>query len=79
MWMRLLASYSMTITYILLLLLLMQEISRRLASSCPDLAGIFGCLSRDEARHAGFCNKAMSDFNLALDLGFLTRKRCVLC
>ena len=26
-------------------------------------------------RHAGFLNKAMSDFNLALDLGFLTKNR----
>jgi magnesium-protoporphyrin IX monomethyl ester aerobic oxidative cyclase len=28
-----------------------------------------------QARHAGFLNKAMSDFNLALDLGFLTKNR----
>ncbi|KAF4371546.1 hypothetical protein G4B88_008261 [Cannabis sativa] len=30
---------------------------------------------QDEARHAGFLNKGLSDFNLALDLGFLTKAR----
>lgn len=39
------------------------------------VAEIFTLMSRDEARHAGFLNKAMSDFNLALDLGFLTKNR----
>ena len=39
------------------------------------VADIFSLMSRDEARHAGFLNKAMSDFNLALDLGFLTKNR----
>ncbi len=32
-------------------------------------------MSRDEASHAGFFNKAISDFNLSLDLGFLTKSR----
>lgn len=40
-----------------------------------SVAEIFTLMSRDEARHAGFLNKAMSDFNLALDLGFLTKNR----
>ena len=42
---------------------------------CPAVADIFSLMSRDEARHAGFLNKAMSDFGLALDLGFLTKNR----
>ena len=45
------------------------------ALACYAVAEIFTLMSRDEARHAGFLNKAMSDFNLALDLGFLTKNR----
>jgi magnesium-protoporphyrin IX monomethyl ester aerobic oxidative cyclase len=46
------------------------------ATNTPALLlQIFTLMSRDEARHAGFLNKAMSDFNLALDLGFLTKNR----
>ncbi|CAI5463260.1 unnamed protein product [Closterium sp. Yama58-4] len=41
----------------------------------PCIAEIFTLMSRDEARHAGFLNKALSDFNLSLDLGFLTKAR----
>ena len=32
-------------------------------------------MARDEARHAGFLNKSMSDFGLQLDLGFLTASK----
>lgn len=55
--------------------LLYKEISRNLKKSNPLLAEGFSFMSRDEARHAGFLNKALSDFNLSLDLGFLTKNR----
>eukprot|EP00897_Mesotaenium_endlicherianum_P002189 jgi/Mesen1/1999/ME000147S01097 len=55
--------------------LLYKELGRRLKKTNPVVAEIFTLMSRDEARHAGFLNKAMSDFNLALDLGFLTKAR----
>jgi magnesium-protoporphyrin IX monomethyl ester (oxidative) cyclase len=55
--------------------LLYKEISRNLKKANPLLAEAFSFMSRDEARHAGFLNKAMSDFNISLDLGFLTKTR----
>ena len=55
--------------------LLYKEISRNLKKQNPLLAEGFAFMSRDEARHAGFLNKAMSDFNVSLDLGFLTKTR----
>lgn len=55
--------------------LLYKEISRNLKKTNPLLAEGFAYMSRDEARHAGFLNKAMSDFNISLDLGFLTKTR----
>ena len=55
--------------------LLYKEISRNLKKYNSLLAEGFSYMSRDEARHAGFLNKAMSDFNVSLDLGFLTKTR----
>eukprot|EP00898_Chlorokybus_atmophyticus_P002118 jgi/Chlat1/2907/Chrsp2S04663 len=55
--------------------LLYKELGRRLKTTNPTVAEIFTLMSRDEARHAGFLNKSLSDFNLALDLGFLTKNR----
>jgi magnesium-protoporphyrin IX monomethyl ester (oxidative) cyclase len=55
--------------------LLYKELSRKLKDKSPVLAECFSLMSRDEARHAGFLNKAMADFNLQLDLGFLTKSR----
>ena len=54
--------------------LLYKELGRRLKGRNPVLAEIFTLMARDEARHAGFLNKALSDFNLSLDLGFLNQK-----
>ncbi|NCJ05018.1 magnesium-protoporphyrin IX monomethyl ester (oxidative) cyclase [Synechococcales cyanobacterium C] len=55
--------------------LLYKELGRRLKDKNPVLAECFNLMSRDEARHAGFLNKALSDFRLSLDLGFLTKSR----
>uniref|UniRef100_A0A1Z1MVF4 Magnesium-protoporphyrin IX monomethyl ester [oxidative] cyclase n=1 Tax=Tolypiocladia glomerulata TaxID=860646 RepID=A0A1Z1MVF4_9FLOR len=55
--------------------LLYKELSRRLSQTNPILAECFLLMSRDEARHAGFLNKAIGDFNISLDLGFLTKSR----
>jgi len=55
--------------------LLYKEIARNLKKSNTLLAEGFSFMARDEARHAGFLNKAMSDFNVSLDLGFLTKTR----
>lgn len=55
--------------------ILFKEISRRIKDRQPLLSEIFHLMARDEARHAGFLNKAMSDFNISLDLGFLTKNR----
>ncbi|MEO0987124.1 MAG: magnesium-protoporphyrin IX monomethyl ester (oxidative) cyclase [Cyanobacteria bacterium J06639_14] len=55
--------------------LLYKELGRRIKDTSPLVAECFNLMSRDEARHAGFLNKAMSDFNLQLDLGFLTKSK----
>jgi magnesium-protoporphyrin IX monomethyl ester (oxidative) cyclase len=55
--------------------LLFKELSRQLKNRQPLLSEAFNLLARDEARHAGFLNKSMADFDLSLDLGFLTKNR----
>jgi len=55
--------------------LLYKELSRRVKTENPLLAECFAHLARDEARHAGFLNKVMADFDLQLDLGFLTANK----
>ncbi|GCE65488.1 magnesium-protoporphyrin IX monomethyl ester (oxidative) cyclase [cyanobiont of Ornithocercus magnificus] len=55
--------------------LLYKELSRRIKQKNPLLAECFAHMARDEARHAGFLNKSMSDFGVQLDLGFLTANK----
>jgi magnesium-protoporphyrin IX monomethyl ester (oxidative) cyclase len=55
--------------------LLFKELTRKLKNRSSLLSEAFEYLARDEARHAGFINKAMADFNLSLDLGYLTKNR----
>ncbi|MCF2150463.1 magnesium-protoporphyrin IX monomethyl ester (oxidative) cyclase [Desmonostoc muscorum LEGE 12446] len=55
--------------------LLFKELSRKLKGRSPLLAEIFQLMARDEARHAGFLNKAMGDFKVSLDLATVTKTR----
>jgi magnesium-protoporphyrin IX monomethyl ester (oxidative) cyclase len=55
--------------------LLFKELSRKLKDRNPLLAEMFHLMARDEARHAGFLNKAMADFGCTMDLGYLTKNR----
>ncbi|MBD2663918.1 magnesium-protoporphyrin IX monomethyl ester [oxidative] cyclase 1 [Richelia sinica FACHB-800] len=55
--------------------LLFKELSRQLKKRNPLLSELFHLMARDEARHAGFLNKAMGDFKLSLDLADITKTR----
>ncbi|WP_208342725.1 magnesium-protoporphyrin IX monomethyl ester (oxidative) cyclase [Aetokthonos hydrillicola] len=55
--------------------LLFKELSRKLKGRSPILSEMFQLMARDEARHAGFLNKAMGDFKLSLDLAEVTKTR----
>lgn len=55
--------------------LLFKEIARQLKKKRPELSKIFTLLARDEARHAGFLNRALVSEGIDIDLPHLGGKR----